>query len=165
MPRHTRQLSAAALLVGVISTTATVYTGQDEYFRPLDPGLAADLQSLFDSERDRLRRAFRDVEPALLRADVDCATNREPLRNPRERVAVNGVLDTRLRVSYAEHQICSPAHQREITVRVRSYEGGLVGPTLRVQPGTLLRVRLQNDLPRDASHSTGSELIDPSRSM
>ena len=95
------------------------------------------------------------------RANVDCATENAPLQNPPERVAANGVLDTRLRVGYAVHQICNPAHQRSINVRVRSYERGLVGPTLRVQPGSLLRLRLQNDLPPDNLPSSGTEVVDP----
>ena len=30
---------------------------------------------------------------------------------------------------------------------MRAYEGGIPGPTLRVQPGDTLRIRLHNDLP------------------
>ncbi len=160
MPPHIRQFFSAALLVALVSTTAPAHAGQDQYLLPLDPSLAEDLEDLFIAERDRLRQPFVDPEPPPTRRR-DCTTAARPLRNPPERAAVSHLLDTRLRVSYAEHQVCNPALHREVTLRVRSYENGLVGPTLRVQPGTLLRVRIQNDLPLAAPDPTATNTVDP----
>jgi len=59
---------------------------------------------------------------------------------PRELSSVDGVLETELRVTYAENRIGADK------VCLRSYNGGLTGPTLRVRPGDTLRIRLDNQL-------------------
>lgn len=59
---------------------------------------------------------------------------------PRVVASSNGVLDTTLRVAYARNQIGRDP------VCLRSYNGGLTGPTLRARPGDKLRIRLQNEL-------------------
>ena len=70
----------------------------------------------------------------------------QPLLEPESRRSVDGVLSTTLRVGYAYRQI------GDFRLYVRSYEGGSPGPTLRLQPGDVLRITLINDLPpnRDA---------------
>ncbi|TYZ67999.1 hypothetical protein PybrP1_008324 [[Pythium] brassicae (nom. inval.)] len=62
------------------------------------------------------------------------------LRQPEERVSVNGVLNTTLRVR--------PAHFTDgpISFWTRSYEGSVPGPTLRVKPGDTLTIELVNEL-------------------
>lgn len=56
--------------------------------------------------------------------------------------SVNGVLTATLTVGYADNSILGcPVH-------LRSYNGGLIGPTLRVKPGDTMRIRLVNSLPR-----------------
>ncbi len=63
------------------------------------------------------------------------------LVEPEVRRAVNGVLQTTLHVQYGYVDIGG------YHLFMRTFEGGIPGPTLRVQPGDLLRIRLVNDLP------------------
>jgi FtsP/CotA-like multicopper oxidase with cupredoxin domain len=65
----------------------------------------------------------------------------EPLFDPEVRRSVNGQLRTALRVSYTYKDIGG------YRLYLRSYEGTIPGPTLRVRPGDVLRIRLINDLP------------------
>jgi FtsP/CotA-like multicopper oxidase with cupredoxin domain len=53
----------------------------------------------------------------------------------------------RLDVNYADNQIYNPATGKYDRVKLRSYNGGLVGPTIRVRPGDTLFVNLTNNLP------------------
>ena len=64
-----------------------------------------------------------------------------PLIEPEVRRSVNGELRTNLRVGYAYKDIGG------YRLFLRSYEGTIPGPTLRVRPGDALRIRLINDLP------------------
>ena len=57
-----------------------------------------------------------------------------------------GFLDAELVVDFSVNKIGSD------TVRLRSYNGGLVGPTLRAKPGDTLRIRLVNRLPQESTH-------------
>lgn len=62
-------------------------------------------------------------------------------KNPEEITSNNGVLTTTLTVKYGDNNIAGcPVH-------LRSYNGKLVGPTLRVKPGDTIRINLINDLP------------------
>ncbi|TWU10080.1 multicopper oxidase domain-containing protein [Allorhodopirellula heiligendammensis] len=85
-----------------------------------------------------------------------------------ERRSLRGVLNTSLAIVYDQRKIWRPdtvevdengeplivndnpvvlAKAGVIDARLRSYEGRPVGPTLRVKPGEILRVRLKNQLP------------------
>jgi FtsP/CotA-like multicopper oxidase with cupredoxin domain len=64
-----------------------------------------------------------------------------PLTEPEVRRSVNGELRTTLQVRYAYKDIGG------YRLSLRSYEGTIPGPTLRVRPGDVLRIRLVNDLP------------------
>lgn len=64
------------------------------------------------------------------------------------RRSVRGELDTRLTVQYGDNVIGNDK------VHLRSYEGRLVGPTLRVRPGDTLRIAFKNDLPPNPDGST-----------
>jgi FtsP/CotA-like multicopper oxidase with cupredoxin domain len=64
-----------------------------------------------------------------------------PLIEPEVRRSVNGELRTTLHVRYAYKDIGG------YRLYLRSYEGTIPGPTLRVRPGDVLRIRLINDLP------------------
>jgi FtsP/CotA-like multicopper oxidase with cupredoxin domain len=64
-----------------------------------------------------------------------------PLRQPEVRASSEGTLSTTLRVAFAENQV------GDQTVFTRTYEGSLPGPTLRVRPGDVMRIRLDNQLP------------------
>jgi FtsP/CotA-like multicopper oxidase with cupredoxin domain len=63
------------------------------------------------------------------------------LVEPEVRRSVDGELATELRVHYAYADIGG------YRLSLRSYEGVIPGPTLRVQPGDVLSVNLINDLP------------------
>jgi FtsP/CotA-like multicopper oxidase with cupredoxin domain len=65
------------------------------------------------------------------------------LDQPEERRSQNGLLDTRLRVQFSHHYI------GDDLVYLRTYEGSMVGPTLRVRPGDMMKVRVLNCLPAD----------------
>jgi len=65
-------------------------------------------------------------------------------QNPEVLQAVDGVLDTSLEVKYGDNKIAAcPVH-------LRSYNGKLVGPTLRVKPGEKLQLIVKNMLPPNA---------------
>jgi FtsP/CotA-like multicopper oxidase with cupredoxin domain len=64
-----------------------------------------------------------------------------PLIEPEIRRSVNGELRTTLQARYAYKDIGG------YRLYLRSYEGTIPGPTLRVRPGDVLRIRLINDLP------------------
>ena len=63
------------------------------------------------------------------------------LVEPEVRHSLNGELRTNLRVGYAYKDIGG------YRLSLRTYEGNLPGPTLRVRPGDVLRIKLINDLP------------------
>ncbi|MDP1748582.1 MAG: multicopper oxidase domain-containing protein, partial [Reyranella sp.] len=65
----------------------------------------------------------------------------QPLVEPEVRWSANGELRTTLRAGYAYRDIGG------FRLYVRSYEGGSPGPTLRMKPGEVLRIRFTNDLP------------------
>ncbi|MEP9380220.1 multicopper oxidase domain-containing protein [Aquabacter sp. CN5-332] len=64
-----------------------------------------------------------------------------PLKDPEVRSSANGVLETTLRASYDYHDVGG------YRLYLRNYEGMIPGPTLRVKPGDVLKIRLINDLP------------------
>jgi FtsP/CotA-like multicopper oxidase with cupredoxin domain len=64
-----------------------------------------------------------------------------PFIEPEVRRAANGELNTTLRLRYAYKDIGGAR------LHVRTYEGDIPGPTLRVKPGDVLRIKLVNDLP------------------
>jgi len=64
-----------------------------------------------------------------------------PLVEPEVRRSADGELSTSLRVAYTYKDIGG------YRLSLRSYEGNIPGPTLRLKPGDRLRIRLTNDLP------------------
>jgi FtsP/CotA-like multicopper oxidase with cupredoxin domain len=72
-----------------------------------------------------------------------------PFVEPEIRRSANGELNTTLRMQYAHKNIGGSR------LCVRTYEGAVRGPTLRLKPGDVLRVKLINDMPpnRDPSRS------------
>ena len=64
-----------------------------------------------------------------------------PLIEPEVRRSVNGELRTTLQARYAHKDIGG------YRLFLRTYDGMIPGPTLRVRPGDVLRIRLINDLP------------------
>ena len=62
-------------------------------------------------------------------------------QNPQSIAAENGALQTTLEVTYGDQEIAG------CQVHLRSYNGQLIGPTLRVKPGDTLNLKLINNLP------------------
>jgi FtsP/CotA-like multicopper oxidase with cupredoxin domain len=67
-------------------------------------------------------------------------TTGEPLREPTVRTSSDGVLETTLRAAV----VPTTAGGRPVTAY--AYEGEFPGPTLRLRPGDVLKVKLVNDL-------------------
>lgn len=67
----------------------------------------------------------------------------ETLRGPERGGDVRVTLD----IKYADNQIYNPTTGQFDKVHLRSYNGDLVGPTIRVKPGDALNVKLINNLP------------------
>jgi FtsP/CotA-like multicopper oxidase with cupredoxin domain len=67
-----------------------------------------------------------------------------PFANPPEERAENGVLQTTLHVRYTDPGTTSIGG---CGVTLRSYDGQLVGPTLRLRPSDVLDLELANELP------------------
>lgn len=86
-------------------------------------------------DHDRMPETLGLVQPTAVPATD------QPLVEPEVRRSVNGELRTTLRAAYAYRDIGG------FRLYLRSYEGGSPGPTLRMKPGEVLRVRLTNDLP------------------
>jgi FtsP/CotA-like multicopper oxidase with cupredoxin domain len=78
----------------------------------------------------------------------------QDFENPQEIRSKNGVLETTLKVEYGDNKIAGcPVH-------LRSYNGKLVGPTLRVEQGDTISIKLINDLPPQAhpdDHNTNQQ--------
>jgi FtsP/CotA-like multicopper oxidase with cupredoxin domain len=77
--------------------------------------------------------------------DIDVARyGQQPLRNPPEIVSHAGILKIDLHAKYTDPATTSIA---ACPVRLRSYNGQLVGPTFRARSGDVLDIQLYNDLP------------------
>jgi FtsP/CotA-like multicopper oxidase with cupredoxin domain len=77
--------------------------------------------------------------------DIDVAKyGNKPFQNPREVVSKDGVLTGELVTRYTDPTTISIGG---CGVRLRTYEGQLVGPTLRAKPGDVLDILLNNQLP------------------
>lgn len=72
-----------------------------------------------------------------------------PFPQPPEMRSSAGLLETTLDIRYANHNLNGQAFSH------RSYNGLIGGPTLRVKPGDMLRIRLNNNLP------PGDEMVMP----
>ncbi len=89
--------------------------------------------------------------------DIDLARwGYQPFRNAPEIRSVNGRLSTRLEVRYTDRATTRIAG---CPVKLRSYNGQLVGPTLRVRPGDVLAPTLVNDLPVESVAQRRSDFV------
>jgi FtsP/CotA-like multicopper oxidase with cupredoxin domain/peroxiredoxin len=123
-------------------------------------------------------------------AQAERARYRNPyFRSGEERRSANGVLDTSLAIVYDERRMWRPALLKTngrgvlvneanqplgegeepvrladpgvIKARLRSYEQMPVGPTLRVKPGEILRVKLKNQLPPENPNNHPADINTP----
>lgn len=87
---------------------------------------------------DKSGHAIRPDDAGLFQPT---AWSPEELGEPEARSSAGGVLETELRVAYAYHDIGG------YRLHLRSFEGMMPAPTLRVQPGDTVKILLTNDLP------------------
>ena len=75
------------------------------------------------------------------------------LKNPTAVFSEQGSreLNTEFRVNYGVNKAWNPKLKKIVDLRLRSYNGNLVGPTLRVKPGDTIKAKIINDLPENAS--------------
>lgn len=69
-----------------------------------------------------------------------------PFKNPPDIKSQNGVLNTTLKVQYTDPKTTSIAG---CPVKLRTYNGRLVGPTLRIKQGDVINLLLDNQLPKE----------------
>lgn len=78
---------------------------------------------------------------------IDPATyGKQPFQNPPEIASYNGALDTVMTLQYTDPKTTSLGG---CPLKLRSYNGQLVGPTLRIKPGDVINLTLDNKLPRE----------------
>jgi FtsP/CotA-like multicopper oxidase with cupredoxin domain len=68
----------------------------------------------------------------------------KPFRNPPAISSVDHVLTATLEIRYTDPRTTSIG---QCPLKLRSYNGALVGPTLRVKPGDVMRIIVKNNLP------------------
>lgn len=78
--------------------------------------------------------------------DVD-KYGKQPFRNPPDVRAQNGRLETSFTVQYTDPKTTQIAG---CGVKLRTYDGKLVGPTLRVKQGDVVNLLLKNNLPKES---------------
>ena len=88
-----------------------------------------------------------DHQPVADGKTLEDFTPGAPFVEPEVRRSADGVLNTTLRMRYAYKDIGG------YRLYMRMYEGTVPGPTLRLKPGDVLRIKLINDMPpnRDSS--------------
>src|SRR5262245_27016216 len=89
-------------------------------------------------------QAAHAAKPGCEYKDIDVRRYGEkPFRNPPDIVSRNGVLSTDLIVRYTDPGTTLAGCE----VRLRTYNGQFVGPTLRARRGDVLSIRIDNQLP------------------
>lgn len=87
------------------------------------------------------------------------------LKNPTELKSVKssargGDQNFNIEIKYALNKIFNPSSGKYDTVNLRNYNGELVGPSMRVKPGQLLRINLINNLPANDPTCKSNENMD-----
>ena len=85
----------------------------------------------------------------------------KPFQNPPEIRSTQGHLQTTLAVKYTDPKTTSIGG---CGVTLRSYNGQLVGPTLRVKPGDVLNILLDNELPVESPDEAAAQIKQESSS-
>jgi FtsP/CotA-like multicopper oxidase with cupredoxin domain len=121
-PHHSTHAAAALFAVALLAGCAAAQTGGGTRPSPAPGGPCAYVPI--------------DVE----------TYGKKPFQNPPEIRSANGRLETNLVVQYTDPRTTSLGG---CPLTLRSYNGGLVGPTLRVKPGDVISPVLDNRLPRE----------------
>jgi FtsP/CotA-like multicopper oxidase with cupredoxin domain len=74
-------------------------------------------------------------------------TTSNSIVQPEVRESINGLLSTTLEAVVAPNTIVDPITGLETSIETTTFEGGLIGPTLRVKPGDRLEISIVNNLP------------------
>jgi FtsP/CotA-like multicopper oxidase with cupredoxin domain len=94
-------------------------------------------------------RAGAQETPSFLKRVGTPEPDAVPFAEPEVRKARDGLLDTSLHVRFADNVIAGQP------IRSRTYDGRLTGPTLKFQPGDVVRVLLVNELPPEPGTGHG----------
>lgn len=86
--------------------------------------------------------------------DID-KYGRQPFQNPPDERSREGLLETILTVKYTDPKATSLGG---CPVTLRSYNGQLVGPTFRLQPGAALVAELRNSLPVESPQEMADQI-------
>ncbi len=105
--------------------------------------------SAADAELDA-NKPLSDAYRALFTDPESARQSERPYIQPQVQYAGAHSLQTTLRIAYSEQII--PADPtagiaKDQRIKLRCYNGNMIGPTLRLRPGNLLAIQLQNDLP------------------
>jgi FtsP/CotA-like multicopper oxidase with cupredoxin domain len=140
-PNHQAQPPTKAVEPSAREKAATALRAKwDAFLKNRDKAVqTAEAHAKEDQPEDKIAPPRRRSE--ALKAQFPIA---DP---PIIRTGRGGVLRTNLVIDYADHTIGTDP------VRLRSYNGRLTGPTLRVRPGDTLRIVLDNRLPADAPYT------------
>lgn len=131
---------------------------------PLEDNFSPERRAASEAAQQRLRKNFSDFfnrerkrsRPPILVPEAELpAPQRKSLaetatnsfREPAEVHSAGGTLRTTLLVMKAHNRI------GDDPVYLRSYNGGLVGPTFRAKPGDTLLITLKNDLDPEPDHA------------
>jgi len=71
----------------------------------------------------------------------------DDILQPEVRQSANGILDTTLEAVVATNTLLDADTGAQISIETHTYEGSLIGPTLRVVPGDRLHIELINSMP------------------
>lgn len=96
------------------------------------------LRAIAELKRQNLSKSNDFDDPRLFKL---------PFKNPPEVKSLNGVLNTDLDVRFTTSEVYNTVMDKNISLLHRSYNGRLVGPTLRLKPGDSMIVNLRNNLP------------------
>ena len=98
--------------------------------------------------------AGQAAKPGCELVDIDIGKfGGAPLVQPQVIQSANGRLSATLEVAYAPNEVAG------CQVKLRSYNGGLTGPTLRARPGDTLYIKMTNALPAEAHTHSGDHNI------
>lgn len=100
-----------------------------------------------------------------IKSDTVSGQSQSILKNPTElkslkNAARGGDQNFNIEIKYALSKIFNPSSGKFDTVNLRNYNGELVGPSMRVQPGQLLRINLINNLPANDPTCKSNEDMD-----
>jgi FtsP/CotA-like multicopper oxidase with cupredoxin domain len=139
----------------LVEAAAPARARPEQFIRPAS---IDELQAIFDAKFKAKRKvglAAAAPKPAcdFVAIDLD-KWGYQPFRDSATIRAKDGWLEASLTVDYTNGAIGG------CPVRLRNYNGQLVGPTLRVKPGDTLVVHLDNKLPPNPPH-TGDDINIP----